>query len=1023
MNHIYITMYLKNVTLSFIRIIHLTLIVIMHLFGSGMNTLYADTFVQPEPSNVIQEGNTPDHTATIPVPSVHPRIYVTPDKKDVFTAKLQSVAWAKNTYNNMKSNVDPYVDRHQTDPEWIISRMQMYWDTHYVRVYVKGNAFLYGKGRAPVPTVKFAGHRDGATDYLMPSLEDTQPYMDAKGMYLQNRKKEGRPWEWVHPSKTGRMIGPMNDRILLLAADAAFFYWHTGEEKYAVFASDIFITYVKGMYYRREPFALEDYSNSHLMGLATFEVILDHLIPYLVLCYDFLYDYLSAHQADTEMITDVLKRFADQQIMYGVPDNNWNIFQARHVAYIALALEDDEHYKDKRGRQYYLNEILNHTTIRQFALKEMVQESFDAQTGLWHESATYSMSVCNDMLDIISLIDNAENNRLLDTFPIMRKAVPATVQYLFPNGRVTAFGDARYVPLRPQLFEMLIALYRKYGERKNEIELTKVLRKMMNDGLYNRNEEKSMFSLFFYVNELMDIPTEDATYNHLLSDMYYAPNVSWLIQRNGRDQQQAMSVTLTGSYGNHAHANGISMEMYGKGWMLAPESSYGETYGTRDNQEYYARFPAHNTVVVDGISDYGMMRSDYPYRLLACYPGHGEQLLPSENVTFARTSLIEPKTNAQQERLTSIVRTSESSAYLVDIFHSIRNDKKDVKHEYFYHSIGQQIDIFGRDGREMSLLPTQELSSQSGDMKGYDYFSDKKAVATDDDFIAHFHIELQQSADVSVRMWMKGFPGRTVFTGNAPKSNAFVKGSIPDELLGTPLPTLIVRQQGEAWNRPFVAVYHPYTEDESASVRNVAYFGDNEGFTGIKIESVTGTDYIFYRPENSHHAGNNADHIAYHPKTNTEMNYGDIRFNGVYAVARESSNGLTYLFMGEGRTLEKGKWRIQSATSGAQVSLYRKGDAFELITSSEILLEMPFLTGHPPVITVTADAGDTRRLFHHAKDKPSVSPAANPNKRIKGAVKQGNVYAVTLSAGYYLINGKGELTTHSKKADSPATDF
>lgn len=894
--------------------------------------------------------------------SVHPRIYITPDRKDAFTAKLQTAAWAQQSYINLKSNVDPYVDRHRTDPEWIISRMQMYWDTHYERVYVKGNEFLYGKGRAPVPTVKFAGHRDGATDYLMPSLEDTQPRMDEKGMYLQNRKKEGLPREWVHPSKTGRMIGPMNDRILALAADAAFLYWYTGEEKYAVFASDIFLTYVRGMYYRREPFALEDYSNSHLMGLATFEVILDHLIPYLALCFDFMHDYLQAHRADMHMIAEVLKRFADQQIMYGVPDNNWNIFQARHIAYVALALEDDDCYADRRGRQFYLNEIMNHTTIRQFALREVVDELFDPQTGLWPESATYSMSVCNDMLDIISLIDNAENNHLLDTFPVMKKAVPATVQYLFPNGRVTAFGDARYVTLRPQPFEMLIALYRKYGERDREIETTRILRKLMRDGAYDRSQGKSMFALFFYVDEPADIPAEDATYDHFLRDTYYAPNVSWLMQRNGRDEQHAMAVTLTGAYGNHAHANGISLEMYGKGLMLAPESSYGETYGTRDNQEYYARFPAHNTVVVDGISDYGMMRSYYPYRLLSCYPEHGGRLLASENVTFARVELTEPKTGARQERLTSIVRTDESSAFVVDVFRSARKDGRDVKHEYLYHSIGQNIDICARNGQKITLLPTQELSSALGDLKGYDYLDDKKAVSTGDDFVARFHIGLEHAADVHVDMWMKGFADRTVFTTAAPKSNAFVKGSVPDELLDKPLPTLVVRQKGEAWNRPFVAVYHPREEGETP-LDAVEYFG--EGFTGIKVKSPNRTDYIFNRPEEG-----------------TDMTFRDMRFNGVYAAVGEMPDGRPeYLFMGEGQTLEKGRWRIRSKTSDAQVSLSRKGDAYELVSSSEIQLQIPVPAGRQPV----------------------VSGFSEPDKRLRGGTRKGDAYTVTLAAGHYLI--------------------
>jgi hypothetical protein len=914
-------------------------------------------------------------TAACNRPSPHPRIYITHDKKDLFAAKLQSVDWAQTSYNALKSNVDPYVDRHQSDPEWIVSRMQMYWDTHYERIYVKGSAYSHGTGYAPVPTVKFAGHRDGATDYLMPSIEDTQPCMDEKGMYLQNKTKEGQPWEWVHPSKTGRMIGPMNSRIVSLAADAAFLYWYTGEEKYAAFAADIFLTYIKGMYYRREPFALEDYGNSHLMGLATFEVILDGQIAPLALSYDFLYPYLKQIGADMDMITEVFKRNADQQIMYGVPDNNWNIFQARHVTYLALALEDDAYYNDRRGKQYYLNEILNHTTIRQFALKEMIDQSFDPQTGLWLESATYSMSVCNDMLDVLCLIDT-ENSHILDSFPIMKKAVPATAEYLFPNGRVTAFGDAKYVPLNPRPFEMLIALYRKYGENEQEKQLTQALQKMINDGLYNRSENKSLFSLFFYVDKLHDLSEEDknskipkyqdclqATVAHLQHDTYYAPNVSWLMQRNGSDKQHGMAVTLVGAYGNHAHANGISMEMYAKGLLLAPESSFGETYGTRDNQEYYARFPAHNTVIVDGVSDYGYMRSNYPYRLLSSYPAHGNNLSPSDRVSFARVELTEPKTDALQQRLTGIVRTGETSGYVVDIFRSARKDKNDRKHEYFYHSIGQGIDI-NAAGRNIPLLPTRELSSDAGDMAGYNYFTNKKAAAFDHDFMARFRIELAQQDDVFVNMWMKGYPGRTVFTAEAPKSNALVKGAVPDELLGKPLPTLIVKQKGEAWNRPFVAVYHPYTVSEGASLTSVEYFGEVGDFIGIAVQSTDGTDYIF----------NSA--------SGESVAHRDMKFKGLYAVVGETKGQLTNLFLGEGEILEKGQWRIRAKAAGTQVSLNHTADgSFALITSGDIQFTMPVSANKPAVLV----------------------NVAHPDKKISGEMQDNNRFIVDLPEGNYQI--------------------
>jgi len=867
--------------------------------------------------------------------SQHPRIYISDSKKTAFEQKLETSEWAKQSFDSLKARVEPYVNRHQTDPDWIVSRLQMYWDTHYERVYVNGGFFSHGTGKAPVPTVKFMGARDWETDYAMPSIEETQPYMDSKGMYLQNMKKEGHPWEWVHPSKTGRIIGPMNDRIMELASNAAFLYWFTGEKKYAVFARDIFMTYIKGMYYRREPFTLEDHANGQLMGLATFEVILDHIIVDLSLCYDFLYDYLKTQKEDKAMIETVLKRFADQQIMYGVPDNNWNIFQARHIAYLALALDNDSQYEDKKGKQYYLNEIFNHTTIRQVALKEAM-DLFDKETATWLESATYSMSVCNDMMDIISLIDNAENNHLLDTFPIMKRAVPATVQYLFPNGRVTAFGDAKYVPLRTGPFEMLIALYRKYGDKENEKKLTQILQRMINDGDYNRGDNKNIFSLFFYVDQLGKVNDQEATYNHFLTNSFFIPGVSWFIQRNGFDKENGLAVSQTGAFGNHAHANGISVEMYGKGLMFAPESSYGVSYSSKDNQEYYARFPAHNTVVVDGKSDYGMMRSYYPFRLMSYYPATGDTSRLFGDITFSRVELTEPKTNAEQERLTGTIRTGEKTGYIVDIFRSKRKDGKDLKHEYIFHGIGQSLDVMNTGGQPLALQPVGELSSDKGDLSGYNYFDKKQGVAYDNDFTARFNIDTGGQESIKTGVWMQGYPERTVFSVMSPSSHAFVKGSVPDELLDAPLPTLIVRQSGEAWTRPFVAVYEPYTVSEKSSIQSVDYFGKSPGFNGIAVSSKSGrNDYIFNCTEES-----------------ALQSVRDMQFHGIYGIISEMNGNPVMLFLGEGIKISKGKWEITTTDSKTQACLIFSTPVFgELKTTGNILLTVPFTSGQTVFVT------------------------------------------------------------------------
>ena len=58
---------------------------------------------------------------------------------------------------------------------------------------------------------------------------------------------------------------------------------------------------------------------------------------------------------------------------------------------------------------------------------------------------------------------------------------------------------------------------------------------------------------------------------------FYAPNVSWLVQRNGMNPRHSLMVSLNGSEGNHMHANGISMELYGKGYVLGPDAGIGKT--------------------------------------------------------------------------------------------------------------------------------------------------------------------------------------------------------------------------------------------------------------------------------------------------------------------------------------------------------------------------------------------------------------------------------------------------------------
>ncbi|MEP5364789.1 MAG: hypothetical protein ABJQ37_13140 [Reichenbachiella sp.] len=358
----------------------------------------------------------------------HPRIYVNSIKPKDFAKSVKKVEWKAEIIAKKKEKVDAYVARCKSDPTWMVSRLQMNWKTKHDKVYLRGGDFSHSEGQAPVPTVRYSGTRDWATDYLRPSIEDVQPYFDdERGMYLQH--KETKEMEWVHPSKAGHIIEGINRQIMAIAEDAAFLYWYTGQEKYAAFAMPIYDTYMKGMYYREPPLDLDNSRQQQVSGLATFEVIHEQIVVSLSLISDFMYEYLAENGHDREMAVAVFQKWGDQIIVNGIPDNNWNFFQARFLTYIALALDNDDYYDNGKGQQYYLAHTFEISTDRQIALKEAVR-TYDQQTGIWPESASYSSHVTATLLKILILLDNATNANELENFPVVEKATLATFQYL-----------------------------------------------------------------------------------------------------------------------------------------------------------------------------------------------------------------------------------------------------------------------------------------------------------------------------------------------------------------------------------------------------------------------------------------------------------------------------------------------------------------------------------------------------------------------------------------------------------------
>ena len=107
--------------------------------------------------------------------SGHPRIYATNAAKKDFLNSIKSIEWKKSLVDKKIANLEKYLKYVESDPTWLVSRLQMNWKTKHNKVFLKGGEFAYSEGTAPVPTVRFSGTRDWATEYSSPKLEDVEP--------------------------------------------------------------------------------------------------------------------------------------------------------------------------------------------------------------------------------------------------------------------------------------------------------------------------------------------------------------------------------------------------------------------------------------------------------------------------------------------------------------------------------------------------------------------------------------------------------------------------------------------------------------------------------------------------------------------------------------------------------------------------------------------------------------------------------------------------------------------------------
>ena len=105
---------------------------------------------------------------------------------------------------------------------------------------------------------------------------------------------------------------------------------------------------------------------------------------------------------------------------------------------------------------------------------------------------------------------------------------------------------------------------------------------------------------------------------------------------------------------------------------------------------------------------------------------------------------------------------------------------------------------------------------------------------------------------ITMTMWMKGEKDREVFRALSPVNREYERlpKFMPYKVDEQPVLTYVARQHGEAWTRPFVAVFEPSSSDEPSEIANVEFFTPTgKDAVGIKVTLKNGRcDYIFSAP-------------------------------------------------------------------------------------------------------------------------------------------------------------------------------
>lgn len=840
----------------------------------------------------------------------HPHILVNSSDKQAVLNKIRQQTWAKSIFDDMQKDILPYVNRHQTDPQWILSRylMNRVPGKRYTHVYADQNGLNLVKweGDAPVPTVRVNTYlrspiTQKGTAYRLPAIEELVPNDTSKVMNLFNPETDKK--EWVEPQA---YTTALNGKINELALHSAILFWLTGEDKYARFAADILDQWARGVYYQ------EPIIGPCRTGLLDMQTLGDQSFRPIILAYDFVQPFMKQKGYELKWYETVFEKFASTLTFRGFSNSNWYAAESSTLVVAALSLEN------KAKQDYYLQFFLEKDTVSdrcgQLALPSTVN-TWLTQDGHWKEPGGYHNYPVNNLL-LASLALEKNGRNVFQQFPALFRASYAMIKYSFPNLTVGAFGDTYRSSQSAESLEIGLLGAVKYKQPELP-EMLVSMKKLIDGGTYQREKSGFLGLLCF----LPDIPVANTTYQWPRTGTLEFARL--FLQRNGSDPQTGLMAEVQGATYNHNHCNGMAVELYGLGEVLGIDAGRGITYEHPLHQNYYSQWAAHNTVVAAGMSSAVPFNGSAGIKKIGQIDLAAMEPMPDETAvspaySFTDTRYLDQSTNTNQSRTLGIVRTTKTSGYYVDIY---RSDNA-ISNDYVYHNIGDEVGFMDEQRAPLKTIESKYPVTEK-DYPGFRFFTDvMKLENYQKNLIARFPIKDGKSNELFMQALIGGNNNRDFYQAKSPKTRT--AGNYYND---KPLPLFTIRTQAEAKTKPFIVVFEPYRGEKGNSVERIAVEKRNDGdvFTALTVFCKGGSQQQIFQSVDP----------------TKKFTSGTGSFSGHYGVTGFSGAKLTSIYLGKGTEISVNGYALKSKTPDGSANLAIEGKTITISCNQETEISIP----------------------------------------------------------------------------------